>query len=275
MDQSGQNGETVVPEAIQRVVARLIATSPAGQGLSLIGGFRYRLLDEGPRRSMDVDYHWDGDLSEKQSSLARLLAGKLIPEVNRRFGYEGRVGTDTNPGTASPLVRVVNLAFWHSDPARARIEIPVDITRIVCLDGPVVRTVGGVVYRTVSDADLVEGKIVSVFTRAWLEHRDIVDIFLFASHLASDYVSRTRRKLKTLGVAPSSVAERMRDLSGHRGFHSRTVTEVVRTQLDRQTAENILAAGGGEMVLDAVLGTLTPISPDSTDGVDQPKQGSG
>ena len=44
-------------DRLQRVVARLVATSPAGVNLLLIGGFRYRLLDNSQRFSVDIDYH--------------------------------------------------------------------------------------------------------------------------------------------------------------------------------------------------------------------------
>jgi len=36
-------------EAIQRMVARSVAVHPAGRNLLLIGGFRYRFLDESVR----------------------------------------------------------------------------------------------------------------------------------------------------------------------------------------------------------------------------------
>ena len=53
-------------EAIQGLIVRTLATNPAGHRLCLIGGFRYRLLDGSARRSVDVDYHWEGDLVAKQ-----------------------------------------------------------------------------------------------------------------------------------------------------------------------------------------------------------------
>ena len=48
---------TVLQETdkLQRIIARLIATSPAGVNLLLIGGFRYRLLDNSQRFSVDIE----------------------------------------------------------------------------------------------------------------------------------------------------------------------------------------------------------------------------
>jgi hypothetical protein len=60
-------------ESIQKLVARTVSLSPAGEGLALVGGFRYRLLDGSARFSADVDYHWSGDGEVKKNELAALL----------------------------------------------------------------------------------------------------------------------------------------------------------------------------------------------------------
>ena len=81
-----------IAERIQRQVAHLVATGPAGVGLCLVGGFRYRLLDRGVRRSVDVDYHWEGDLAAKQGELIDLFDRRLLPDIRRQLGVEGSVG---------------------------------------------------------------------------------------------------------------------------------------------------------------------------------------
>lgn len=53
-------------EEIQKMAAEIVATNPAGNRLLLIGGFRYRLLDASARASTDLNYHWQGELEEKQ-----------------------------------------------------------------------------------------------------------------------------------------------------------------------------------------------------------------
>ena len=55
-------------DRLQRVIARLVATNPAGVNLLLIGGFRYRLLDNSQRFSVDIDYHWEGNLTKNSES---------------------------------------------------------------------------------------------------------------------------------------------------------------------------------------------------------------
>lgn len=50
------NTELQEVDKLQRAVARLIAASPAGVSLLLIGGFRFRLLDNSHRLSVDIDY---------------------------------------------------------------------------------------------------------------------------------------------------------------------------------------------------------------------------
>ena len=78
---AGHRSATV--EQIQRMVAALVATQPAGAGLCLVGGFRYRLLDRAVRLSVDIDYHWMGDLAAKQQALAELFRRRLLEQLFR------------------------------------------------------------------------------------------------------------------------------------------------------------------------------------------------
>jgi hypothetical protein len=81
-------------ERIQSAVATLLATSPSGHQLCLIGGFRYRLLDNSQRFSVDIDYHWAGNLESKQKTISSLLNRKLLPLSQAQFGFDdfGDVG---------------------------------------------------------------------------------------------------------------------------------------------------------------------------------------
>ena len=145
-------------ERIQTLTVRILATHPAGCGLCLVGGFRYRLLNESARASSDIDYHWEGDLQSKQEEIIDLFRSKLLPEVKRQFSYDGDVRPAMGPDAESPVVRTVDLAFYRAQEPGSRIEIPVDIMSVARLDPPMVRTVEGTVLLTVSDADMIESK---------------------------------------------------------------------------------------------------------------------
>jgi hypothetical protein len=237
------------------MTARLLATSPAGRGLCLVGGFRYRLIDQSPRLSRDVDYHWDGDIEVKQAELISLFQRRLLPEVKRQYGYEGMAGAATGPAAESPAVRTVQLAFWRVP--SARIEIPVEITRIICLDPPAVRTADGVIYPTPSDADLIESKVIALFNRVFLQHRDLVDIFLFANHLPPDAAERIRRKFAILAIQPETVAGTLRDFADNPGYHAKAIAAVITDQLEPTAAANLETAGGAKRVLETVRQLLT------------------
>ena len=101
-----------VSERIQRMVAAFVATQSAGTGLRLVGGFRYRLLDRGVRRSVDIDYHWHGDLLAKQGELIAAFGRRLLPDVRRRLGLEGSVSPARVADQESPAVATIDLAFW-------------------------------------------------------------------------------------------------------------------------------------------------------------------
>jgi hypothetical protein len=244
--------QTKAIEEIQRRVARLLATSPAGHGLCLIGGFRYRFLDQSSRQSRDLDYHWEGDLVAKQEELVSLFNRRLLSEVKRRFGYEGDVRAATGPESDSPAVRIVELAFWSSNGPGGRIEVPVDITRIVCIDPVTVRTADGVVYPTPSDADLIESKVVALFNRRNIEHRDFVDLFLFSSHLRPDSADRLREKFARLSADREIILRQLRDFESYPDYHILGIAAVITDQLDPSAAANIETAGGAEMVFETV-----------------------
>lgn len=78
------NQNKQVIETIQKMTARIVATSPVGYKLCLIGGFRYRLLDRSVRMSMDIDYHWEEDFAKNSDyhvkSINQVLESQFEPE---------------------------------------------------------------------------------------------------------------------------------------------------------------------------------------------------
>lgn len=242
-----------VSETLQRMAVKVLALNPAGEGLYLIGGFRYRLLDASCRRSLDIDYHWSGDLEKKQAEVVTLFRKKLIPLIRERMDCEGSVYPAKGPDSESPAVKTVDLAVWRDDGSLGRITIPVDITRIPCADKPVVRTVDGVVYLSASDADMVESKIVAIMARHYLEARDIMDVFLFQDKLVADAARRVGDKFALLHLTRDDVERSLNLLGANRDVHVRTLDGIVSTQVDPPAAANLRKAGGAAMIFDRVL----------------------
>lgn len=237
----------------------MVATLPVGVGLCLIGGFRYRLLDRGVRRSVDIDYHWEGDLAAKQRELIDLFERRLLPEVRRQMGLEGSVMAARGAAAESTAVAVVELAFWQLGSSIGRIEIPVEITRIQCADPPAARTADGVVYRTASNADMFESKVIAVIGRTFVEHRDLLDLHLFSSHAAPDAAARLRHKLDRLRIDPATVRRRLNDLGRSAARHAAAIDAVIQGQIDPASAATLGDAGGGQAVLASVRGLLSEL----------------
>lgn len=248
--------QTAVASAIQKEIVRLVATSPAGHNLILIGGFRYRFLDASARVSKDVDYHWEGELVAKQRELVTLFRKRLVPALRRQFSMDGSADPATGPDAESPAVTSVVVAAWKAGVPYSRIEIPVEVTRVAHADRMEVRTMDGVVYPTLSDADLAESKIIAVFRRNTLAHRDLVDLFLFGNRVAPDAPKRLAKKFKQTGVTMPVVRKRLDDLKRHAAYHARSVQAVIDAQLDPVAAASIRSAGGGAMVLRTVAAML-------------------
>ncbi len=243
-------------ETVLGLVARLVATSPAGEGLRLVGGFRYRLLDGSCRSSLDLDYHSDGDLEEKRDALVALFRKKLLPEVKRQLGYDASAERATGPGDDSPSVKTVELAAFRTHAAGSRIEVPVDVTRVACLDPPAVRTVRGTVYLTASDADMAESKVVALLQRAFAQDRDLLDLFLFREALPADAPARLKKKLAKLSISRRQVTAQLRALRDDADLRARGIDRIIREQVDRPAASHLEASGGGRMVFGAVISLL-------------------
>ncbi|MFW6152435.1 MAG: hypothetical protein ACOC6C_05615 [Verrucomicrobiota bacterium] len=243
-------------ESLQKLTARVVATHPAGRNLMLIGGFRYRFLDNSVRTSDDIDYHWAGDLDSKQSELIALFRRKLLPEAKRMLGYEGDVARRSGPDADSPILRIVDLAFWKQDVPHSRVEIPVEITRIICADPVAVRTADGILYATVSDADMIESKVLAILNRHFLKHRDIVDLFLFQNQLRPDSGQRLAEKMATLGIPVASALKRIEDLRLNSNYHERAVQTIIDSQFHSVASDQLNDAGGGELVLSTAVDVL-------------------
>lgn len=241
---------------IQRLIVRLLATNPAGNNLCMIGGFRYQFLNESARRSQDIDYHWEGGLEQKQKEMISLFGRKLLPEVRKSYGYDGTVSPALGPDDDSPFMKIVKTAFYQSHVADSRIEIPVEITRIVRLDEPIVRTVDGVVYLSVSDADMIESKVICLFNRLWIEGRDFVDIFLFQDQFVPDSEQRIQTKFAKIGIRAPHVARGLGRIVGNREGHIREIKVIIDEQVEPNVAANIAAGGGAAMVFDSVIDIL-------------------
>lgn len=253
--------EISLVEQLQQAVAEVIATNPAGHNLLLIGGFRYRFLDHSVRVSDDIDYHWCGDLVSKQRDLIRLFERRLLPDIRMRFKLEGRVDARRGPDADSPAVKAIDLAFWGNGISTGRIEIPVEITRIVCADKVELRTASGIIYPTVSNADMIESKILAVFSRNYLRHRDLLDIYLFKDNLHSESSMRLTRKMAGLQLTKRDVSSRLKDLRQNSFYHARAVQEVIDTQLDGVAAAHLRNAGGGATVLREALVVISAALP--------------
>ena len=254
-----KDGPSKLLEIIQKLIVKTIATHRAGFNLSLIGGFRFRLLDNSPRMSIDIDYHYTGDLNKKQKEIIALFKRKLLPEIKTRLGYDGTVTERTGPDADSPSTRIIDLAFFKKGVTYSRIELSVDITCIECLDKPIARTFEGTVFLTASDRDMIESKIIALFDRTYMQERDIIDIFLFKEKLGPDSGERIFGKLANRSLNISVVAERFDKLLKDRYYHVQNINAVINGQFDIQAAETISTGGGAEMVFDYVMENLREI----------------
>jgi hypothetical protein len=249
-------GKAEQAEKIQHLVAALVATNPAGKGLQLIGGFRYRLVDASPRRSDDIDYSWDSDLETKRNELLLLFQRRLLAEVKRSIGYDGEVTNADGPGDDSIVVKTLELVFYNTAIPNSRIVLPVEITRIARSDPPTAVAADSTIILTVSNQDMVESKVISLLNRTFVKARDFVDLFLFCRYLGHNSRDRLEAKLAELGVTKESVRSRMDSIRDNRLVHVKNIAVVVSDQIDEAARETLEAGGGAETIYKTVMGIL-------------------
>jgi hypothetical protein len=237
-------------ERLQRLIAQTIARE-SGEKLLLIGGFRYRLLDKSIRQSIDIDYHCSGYSEKLKESLLSLFQRRLFPEVKRELRMECSVYDK------SELFITLELSFYNQ---RARIEIPVDIVTIPCLDAPETRTVGGTIYLTASDADMVESKIIALMSRSFFQTRDMVDLYLFKSFLLPESMDRVQRKMSTIGLSKDHLHAVINDLQKNRAFHIRNLDKVIDERIDTNMRPHIRMNNGVDSILDFAVEILHNIA---------------
>ena len=222
----------------------------------MIGGFRYRLLNASARASTDIDYHWEGDLQRKQVEIVDVLRSKLLPEVKRQFGYDGDVRPGMGPDAESPAVRIVETAFYRVAEPGSRVEIPIEITSVARLDPPTVRTIAGTVFLTVSDADMIESKILAFLNARFCRVRNVLDVFLFQDALRPDAPARLSQKLRKLALPLADAIARLDRVETNRAVHVREIERLLGEQVAPAVTANLRAAGGAAMVWDSVMRLL-------------------
>ena len=188
--------------------------------------------------------------------IVEVFRNRLLPEVKRQLGYDGDVRPAAGPDAESPVVRTVELAFYRLAEPGSRIEIPVDITGVACLDLPTVRTVEGTVFLTVSDADMIESKILACLARSFLQVRDVLDVFLFQDSLRSDSPARLSQKLSNLAIPAAETTTRLNTLANNRTVHVRGIERLLDEQVEPAVTVNLRTAGGAAMIWDSVMSLL-------------------
>jgi len=220
------------------------------------------LINQSPRRSTDVDYSWEGDLEEKRNELGRLFERRLLPEVKRKYGYDGSVMNADGPQDVSAAVKSVILAFYNTALPHSRIELPVEITRMALCDPPVAVAVDGAILLTATDQDMVESKVVALLNRTFVKARDFVDLFLFRNHLAADSRARLLEKFDRLDLSGAARSSRMALLRDSRTVYISSIREIIAGQMDPASRETLEAGGGAETVYDSAIrildDTITP-----------------
>jgi hypothetical protein len=127
-------------------------------------------------------------------------------------------------------------------------------------DPPKAYTAEGAIVLTVSDQDMVESKVVALFSRLYYQPLDVLDIYLFSHFVGHDSAARITEKLKSV-VSPKAVERRLAEIDRYQEGYCREFDQEIDKTVDQEAAQRLKAAGGAEMILSQVLPRCAPSSP--------------
>jgi hypothetical protein len=148
------------------------------------------------------------------------------------------------------------MAFYRITEPGSRVEIPIEITSVAHLDAPMIRTIAGTVFLTVSDADMIESKILAFLNRPFSQMRDVLDVFLFQDAVRPDSPARLSQKLRKLALPLADAIDRLDRLETNRAVHVREIERLLGEQVAPAVTANLRAAGGATMIWDSVMSLL-------------------
>jgi hypothetical protein len=112
------------------------------------------------------------------------------------------------------------------------------------------------VFLTLSDADMIESKVLACLVRSLFQIRDALDLFLFQDALRSDAPRRIAQKLSKLSLPTLDAMEKLDRLAKNRTVHIRGLERLLDEQVNAPVAANLREGGGGAMVWDSVMSRL-------------------
>lgn len=240
------------------MVRSLARSSSVGAGLLLVGGSHYSVLKESSRISRELDYRTEGDLTAQRARVLCAIRERVIPDLKRRYGVDAIAG-ESDDKEPSPFVRSLQVAFnapGLPKPVVVGVDC-VDINLIPLADEATYVVLDGTIIPTISDADMVESKILSIFNRVFLEYRDIVDVFLFQADLRKDSAERLLIKFSKLGLDGDAIARRMKSMYENFEVHASGVDGVLESDFEEKQLQYLRAQGGGTGILRKVLELLS------------------
>ncbi len=238
---------------IQKIFISSFAVSTVSVGMYLIGGLKFYLLNNSPRLSNDIDFHYEKDLAIKKNELKAFILNSFLPMMKRDHNITGHI-LPNHPEEESINLKVIHIFLTQED--KTSFDLPIEITKIICFDKKNIETFNGKIIGVVSNADLIESKVIAFFSRYYFQARDLVDIWLFKNMFLKDSGKRIFKKLNLLSIDNKTIKNKITDLKNNKTYHTKQIKEVFLTQTSEQINSQIENAGGFNVVLDQIINIL-------------------
>ncbi len=235
---------------IQKHFISMLFKVPASEGLALIGGARLYFLNKSSRFSNDLDYHFDNDLKVKKAEIINFINNDFIPFLKRSFSINARI-IPNHPEEENDNLRVIHLFFSIT---KKKFDLPIELTKIIYFDKKNIESFEGTIVSTLSNADIIEGKITAFFSRYYFQARDLVDIWFFKNFLIKESPKRINKKLALLNINKKDVEKKLKDLKNNKDYYIKQIKEVFKSQVLKSVTRQIEHSSGYEKIINDLTG---------------------
>lgn len=230
--------KTILIDEIQAFFLEEFYKNPSSNGTVLVGGGRFRHINNSLRFSVDLDFFQDKGFNEK--NIQGFISGKFIKLLEQRFGVSARI-IETPPWQKTHNIETIRLLVYDKDNDFYQIEIDFDFIMRKPYSGYEKELFRNVVILTSTNEESLEEKLISVFEREPIKIRDLFDFWYYRDLVKKFDKDRIQKKLKERGVSKDSIEKRLKDFTLHRDYYIREIKNIIKSCGEkRQEVENLL-----------------------------------
>lgn len=235
---TGVDFKTILTDELQAFFLEEFYKNPASNGVVLLGGGRFRHINNSIRFSIDLDFFKTKYF--EFNKVLNFISGRFVKLVDEKFNVSARI-IDIPPWQKSHAVETVRLLVYDMDKDFHQIELDFDFIMREPLAGFEKNLLKNVVVITCNPAESLEEKLISIYERDNLKIRDIFDLWYYRN-LAKDLNrNNIQKKLAERNISSESIINRLKDFDKHREYYLKEIRNIITSCGEkREEVQNLL-----------------------------------